>query len=119
MKKTLVLGASLNPDRYSNKAISKLLKNGIEVCALGLKSGEVHGVKIETEKINFTDIHTITLYLGEQNQEEYYDYILKLNPQRVIFNPGTYNFELIEILKKNNIEVVEECTLIMLSYGDF
>jgi len=119
MKKTLVLGASLNPDRYSYKVIKKLRKNGFEVVALGLKAGEVEGVIIDTERKQYSNIHTITLYLGEQNQTDYYDYIISLNPQRVIFNPGTYNEELIEILQKNNIPFVTECTLIMLSYGDF
>lgn len=119
MKKTLVLGASLKPERYSYKVISKLLKNGHEVVAIGLKSGEIEGVTIDTEKKTYSDIHTITLYLGEQNQSEYYDYIISLKPQRVIFNPGTYNDELVEILNNNNISYETECTLIMLSYGDY
>ena len=52
-KKTLVLGASLKPNRYSNYAINRLVDKQHEVVALGLKSGEVSGVTIETELLFF------------------------------------------------------------------
>lgn len=84
-----------------------------------MRKGEVEGVKIETEKIPFQDIDTITLYLGPPRQEEYYDYIVSLNPQRVIFNPGTENQEFYEILRKNNIEIEVACTLIMLGTNQY
>ncbi len=84
-----------------------------------MRKGEVEGVKIETEKIPFQDIDTVTLYLGPPRQEEYYDYIVSLNPQRVIFNPGTENQEFYEILRKNNIEIEVACTLIMLGTNQY
>lgn len=87
--------------------------------AIGLRKGEVEGVKIETEKIPFQDIDTVTLYLGPPRQEEYYDYIVSLDPKRVIFNPGTENQEFYEILRKNNIEVEVACTLIMLGTNQY
>ena len=118
-KKVLVIGASTNPERFSNIAMIKLLKYGHTVVALGNKSGEVDGVKIETEKLNFPDIDTITLYIGSKNQIEYQDYILHLKPRRVIFNPGTSNPDLKLLLIKNDIEVVENCTLVMLDAGCF
>lgn len=114
-KRTLVLGASLKADRYSNKAIKRIVNNGIEIKALGRVEGEVLGVEIETKPVLFKGIHTVTLYLNPNNQKPYYDYILKLQPQRVIFNPGTENIELMKKLKENNIKVEVACTLVLLS----
>jgi predicted CoA-binding protein len=117
--KVLVLGASMNEDRYSNKAIKKLVAHSFEVAALGNKIGEVNGIEIKKELFPFENIHTITLYLNPQNQKPYYDYILSLKPQRVIFNPGTENAELQELLKRNHIPFEEACTLVMLGMGVF
>jgi len=116
-KKTLVIGASTKKDRFSNMAIKLLRNNGIEVVAIGNKSGEVLDVQIVTDKINFDNIHTVTLYLNASNQEQYIDYIIGLNPKRIIFNPGTENEKLKNIAKQKNIETVENCTLVMLNSG--
>lgn len=118
-KKTLVLGASLSPSRYSNMAINRLVDNDQPVEAVGLKKGEVAGIEIATTKEPFEDIHTVTLYLNPQRQEEYYDYILSLKPQRVIFNPGTENPELYEILRENDIEMEVACTLVLLGTNQY
>lgn len=114
-KKTLVLGASTNPGRYANIAINRLVRAKVPTVALGLRKGEVAGVNIETDKIPFEDIHTVTLYLGPGRQEEYYDYIISLNPERVIFNPGTENPEFYKLLRQKGIEIDVACTLILLS----
>lgn len=119
MKKTLVLGASTNPGRYAYIAINRLKRANIPTVAIGLRKGQVAGVNIETEKIPFEDIHTVTLYLGPARQEEYYDYIISLKPKRVIFNPGTENPEFYRLLQKNNIEVEVACTLILLSTNQY
>lgn len=112
---TLVLGASLNTNRYSNIAIHRLRDTGITVFAIGLKKGSVLDVSIETEKKMFKNVDTITLYLKPERQKEYYNYILILKPRRVIFNPGTENLELIKLLRENNIETEVACTLVLLS----
>lgn len=114
MKKTLVIGASENPERYANKAIRALLAHNHEVVALGLKKGNVQGIEFHTEKETFEDIDTVTLYVGPRNQPEYYDYIISLNPRRVIFNPGTENPEFISKLKSAGIYPEIACTLILL-----
>lgn len=114
-KKTLVLGASLKSSRYSHMAIRRLRKQNIEVVAFGLREGKVDDVGISNEKIDYTDLDTITLYLNPKNQESYYDYILGLYPKRVIFNPGTENPELIELLQQKGIEAEVACTLVLLS----
>ena len=118
-KKTLVLGASLNPTRYSNMAINRLVDNEHPVEAVGLKNGEVAGVNIVAEKEPFEEIDTVTLYLNPKRQEEYYDYILSLKPQRVIFNPGTENPEFYKILEENNIESEVACTLVLLGTNQY
>lgn len=118
-KQTLVIGASENPERYSNKAIKMLRAHKHEVVAIGLKTGEVEGVKIQTGKPTFDSLDTITLYLNPKRQEEYYDYIISLNPKRVIFNPGTENPEFEANLKKNGICCEEACTLVLLSTNQY
>ena len=119
MKQTLVLGASLNPTRYSNLAIQRLVQNNIEVKAIGLREGTVAGVKITKEKKAFTDIHSITLYLNAKRQVDYYDYIISLQPTRVIFNPGTENQELYQLLSEHGIEYEAACTLVLLSTNQY
>ena len=118
-KKTLVLGASLKPNRYSNIAINRLVSNNQPTVAIGLREGTVNGVTIEKEQVAFKDIDTVTLYLGAKHQPEYYEYIVSLNPKRVIFNPGTENPEFYKILKANNIEVDLACTLVMLATNQY
>lgn len=117
--KTLVIGASTNAERYSNKAILSLLNHNYEVVALGNKYGKVLDVVIETELKQFTNIDTITLYLNPSRQRDYYDYIIGLHPKRVIFNPGTENLELYKLLDKNNITYEVACTLVLLATQQF
>ena len=118
-KKTLVIGGSIKPERYSNKAIRQLLSYGHPVVSVGMREAEVEGVKIQTGYPEFKDIHTVTLYVGPKNQPHFYDYLLGLNPDRIIFNPGTENDEFVKMAEDNNIEAVQHCTLIMLAEGSF
>jgi predicted CoA-binding protein len=118
-KKTLVLGASQNPSRYSYLAINKLRDHDHPVVAIGKRIGEVRGVPILTTQEKFEDIDTVTLYLNPVNQKPYIDYILSLQPKRIIFNPGTENEELYELALKKGIQAKEACTLVMLSTGQY
>ena len=119
LKKTLVIGASDNPSRYSHLAIQRLRKHGHPVVAIGKKNTEVADVKVEKEKLPFSGIDTVTLYVNPLHQKEYYDYILSLNPKRIIFNPGAENAELTELAQANNIQALEACTLVMLTTGQY
>lgn len=114
-KKTLVLGASMNPERFSYQAVRKLKFNNIPVVAVGLREGEIAGVHLDKPFPKFDGIHTVTLYIGPKNLPPFYEYILGLKPSRVIFNPGTENPEFALMLKQAEIEVVHGCTLIMLT----
>lgn len=118
-KKTVVLGASANPSRYSYLAVQKLRSHRHPVIAVGKREGQVADVSIQTDHVAEGGVDTVTLYLNPKNQVEYYDYILELCPKRIIFNPGTENEELIKKAKENNIEPFIGCTLVMLSTGQY
>lgn len=113
------MGASTKSTRYSNIATLRLSKLGYPVIPLGRKEGMIGELAIETEQQAFEDIHTITMYLNPANQESMYDYILSLNPQRIIFNPGSENPALAALATEKNIEVLHACTLVLLSTGQF
>lgn len=119
MKKTLIIGASPNPLRYAYRAAQMLTGKGHDIVNVGVKSGSVAGVEIEKPGIVHKDIHTVTLYIGPPLQPQYYDYILETNPKRVVFNPGTENPELEDLLISNGIQPVEACTLVLLSTGQY
>ncbi|WP_340199270.1 CoA-binding protein [Ascidiimonas sp. W6] len=119
MAKTLVMGASLSTNRYSNMAIRNLRKKNQEVVAFGMREGEVLDVTVVNTLIQYTDVETVTLYLNPVRQESYYQYIISLKPKRVIFNPGTENMEFYKLLEVNNIKVEEACTLVMLSTNQY
>ena len=118
-KKTLVLGASSNPEQYSFLAINKLSRYNHPVVAIGKRKGKVGNIEIDIEQLPISDLDTITLYLNPENQKPYYDYIMSLKPKRIIFNPGTENDELYQLAKKNDIQVQEACTLVLLSTSQY
>ena len=118
-KKTLVLGASDNPSRYSYLAVNRLRSHGYAVVAIGKKNAMVADVPIEKEKKDWDNVDTVTLYLNPTHQQQYYDYILSLKPRRIIFNPGAENDELADLAVKNGIKPMEACTLVLLSTDQY
>ena len=119
MKKTLVLGASPNPLRFSNKMVKSLVRYKFDVVPVGFRMGEIAGIIILTGKPEVKNVHTISLYIGPKRQPEYYQYIFSLKPKRIIFNPGTINGELMALAKQKNIRVVTDCALVMVSSGKY
>jgi len=118
-RRTLIIGASEKPERYSNKAIRKLRAHGHEVIALAPRPGQVEDVIFETEKREFRDVDTVSLYVSPQNQSGFVDYIIGLKPRRVIFNPGTENSGFEERLQQAGILTEEACTLVLLGTGQY
>lgn len=118
-KKTVVLGATSKPEKYAFKAISLLVEKGHAVIAIGQNAGEVAGVKIKTQAIPLKNIDTITLYLNPARQRDYYNYIVEAKPKRVIFNPGTENPELYQLLALNGIQKEVACTLVLLTTNQY
>ena len=117
--RTLVLGASTNPERYSHMAVLMLRNNGREVVAVGPKQGRIGDVEIRTELPEDAGVDTVTLYLGPANQPAYYDRILALSPRRIIFNPGTENPEWEAMAASKGIQAQRACTLVLLSTGQY
>jgi uncharacterized protein len=118
-KKTLVFGATPNPERYAYQAAIRLKSKGYDVILYGLKKGEIGGMEILNTPPQLEDVDTVTLYIRPELQKPYYDYIVSLKPKRIIFNPGTENFELIKLAKEKNIAVEIGCTLVMLTVGTY
>jgi len=119
MSLVVVLGASPNPDRYSNKAVRRLVSNNYQVVAIGKQSGFIGNIPIITGQPDIKDVHTVLMYLAPHHQSEIFDYMLLLRPKRVIFNPGTESPELEEWLESYDIKTVHDCSLLMMAGGRF
>jgi predicted CoA-binding protein len=118
-RKTVVIGASTNPSRYSHTAVLKLVEKGHDTVALGLREGLIGNTPIFQGTPDIPDVDTISLYVGADHQPPIYDYLLGLSPKRIIFNPGTENAELAQLAAQKGIEVIFGCNLVMLSIGTF
>ncbi len=120
MKKTMIIGASESPIRYSYKAANRLLENGHDIVLIGKQKGAVQGHTIHLDQPKVDGVDTVTMYIAPQHQPKVYDYILKdIKPKRIVFNPGTENTEFRSMAEKQGIEVEEACTLVMLSIGNY
>ena len=117
--KTLILGATPNPQRYANIAAHRLTGHGHEIVNVGIKTGEVAGVPILNGQPEIADVDTVTLYVGPRNQPPYYDWLVGLKPRRIIFNPGTENAALAKLARENGIETEVACTLVMLASDQY
>jgi predicted CoA-binding protein len=118
-KPTVVIGASPNTDRYSYKATLSLQRHGHTVYPVGIKKGEINGLTLITDKPLLENIDTVTLYVGPDHQSYWTEYIISLNPKRIIFNPGTENNEFQALAESLGIEVLEACTLVLLSINEY
>lgn len=119
MKRTIVFGASPNPSRYAYKAVQALNENDIEVFPLGIREGEILGIPIITDRPKIAKVETISIYISAEHQPDEYDYILGLNPKRIIFNPGAENQELAALAHEKKILTENACTLVLLRTGQF
>ena len=117
--RVLIFGASTNPDRYAYKALELLKEKGHEVFLKGNKAGIVRGLTIQVGANDFDHIHTVTLYVGPQNQQDLIQDLAQIKPERIIFNPGTENPMLYAEIEKLNIKVEEACTLVLLQTNQF
>jgi predicted CoA-binding protein len=120
-KKTLIVGATTNPSRYAYTAASMFDERGLDFLPIGIKTGDVFGKKILDLKTKpaLKGIHTITLYIGPENQSEWIDYLISIKPKRIIFNPGTENSIFSKKARENGIQTLEACNLVLLSTNQF
>ena len=119
MKKTVLIGATTNPERTAFTAARKLKAYGHEVFLIGNKKGEIDGNPIHQEMPALEHVDTVTLYINPKIQKDYSDYILSLHPKRIIFNPGTENDELKKLAELQGIKTENACTLVLLSLHEF
>lgn len=121
--KTIVLGASPNPNRYAYEAVRRLISAGHEPIPIGVRQGKTAcNMDIINGKPEIKDVHTVTLYISPDIQSEYYNYILNtIRPKRIIFNPGTENPEFAKLAHDAGypIEIEAACTLVMISLGQY
>jgi predicted CoA-binding protein len=118
-KPTMIVGASPNPSRYSYLATLKIAEYGHTVFPMGIRNGRIGSMDILIEKAPIDNVHTVTLYLRLDKQKEWDDYILEINPKRIIFNPGAENNTLWKKAEEAGIECIDGCTLVMVSTGQF
>jgi predicted CoA-binding protein len=116
---TVVIGASPNTERYSYIATERLKKHGHPVFPVGLRSGNIGDMPILTGQPEIQNVDTVTLYVGPTNLLAWQDYILRMHPRRIIFNPGTEHSQFIELASSKGIECVDACTLVLLSTGEY
>ncbi len=116
----VVLGASPNPERYSNQAVAMLGEYGYDVIPVNPSGAMIHN--LSTRK-NLEDIkvavETLTIYVGAKISSGQQEAILRLKPRRIIFNPGTENQKLELAAVNNGIRVIHACTLVLLRTGQF
>lgn len=116
----VVLGASPDEERYSNKAMKMLASYGHHVIPVSPVYKAIDGDPVHADlNAIATPVQTLTLYLSPKRLLPIADDIVKLRPGRVIFNPGTETPELQEKLDAAGIPWLEACTLVMLRTGQY
>ena len=116
----VVLGASPKPARYSNQALRLLKDSGYHVIPVHPKVAVIDGLSMQPNLRAISEkVHTLTLYVGAQRSEPLIEDMVALNPQRVIFNPGSESDALQERLEAHHIECIHGCTLVMLRTNQF
>jgi predicted CoA-binding protein len=115
-----VLGASANPERYSNKAVKLLKAKGYAVYPIHPALEELEGLAVYPSLAAVpVPLDTITVYVSPERSSGLWADILQAKPRRVIFNPGAENPALAEALAQAGIQVLNACTLVMLNTGQF
>lgn len=119
-KTVAILGASEKQDRYANKAQQRLMEHGYPVIPVSAAGKNVLGVTgVKSLRDISEPVDTVTLYVGPKSLQPQLTDLLALKPRRVIFNPGTEDPAIQQALADAGIHVVEACTLVLLSIGQF
>jgi predicted CoA-binding protein len=116
----LLIGASNNKARYSNKAMALLLEKGHTVVPVNPREATVMGVEAAATLDEVTlPVDTASVYLRPELLKTQLDSLIRLRPRRVILNPGTEDTEITSRLDENGIQVVEACTIVLLKTEQF
>lgn len=92
---------------------------GFPVVAVGLKDGKIGHVPVVSNFPHVEGVGALSVYVGPANQYAWVDYVLSLNPQWIVLNPGTEDGPIQAAAEKMGIPALEACTLVMLSTGQF
>ena len=115
-----VLGASNKTERYGYKAVKMLEAMGHRPFPIHPILKTIDGLSVYARLTEIAEpVHTITVYLSAKNSNKMAGDLFASSAKRVIFNPGAENPELAAQLRNKDIEVIEACTLVMLSTGQF
>lgn len=119
-KNVVIIGASPKPSRYSYKAQEMLVENGHQPFPVSQRGHDILNVAGYSSIADIKeDIHTVTIYINAKLHELQFVSILKKNPKRIIFNPGTESDLLMQQYKEQGIDAFEACTLVLLRTNQF
>ena len=121
MKETVaIIGASDNKEKYAYKAMQALLNQDHKIVLINKFKEKISGYKCypSLEKYN-GKIDTVTVYVSPEKLIDYLPQIKKINPKRVIMNPGTEDAKLEKELIEAGLKVDKACTLVLLSTKQF
>jgi hypothetical protein len=119
-QRVVVLGASNKADKYSNKAFRLLREQGHDAVPVNRGIEEIEGVAVLKDISEVTGhVDTLTMYVNASVSSAASEAIIKLKPDRVIFNPGSNNAVLQEQLTAAEIPWESACTLVLLKSGQF
>jgi uncharacterized protein len=115
-----VLGASDKEDRYSNMAVKLLIERGYEVFPINPAYEEIDGVRCYKAILDIEQpVDTLTVYMSPARLRILIPDIIAKKPRRVIFNPGSEDGQVEELLTDHGIETIKACTLVLLKSGRF
>ncbi|MCB9496246.1 MAG: CoA-binding protein [Fibrobacteria bacterium] len=118
--KVAVLGASHKEDRYANRVLHKLAEKGHEAIGINPALPAIPGFTVVKTLEDLPEgVHTLTMYVGPERSTPLADSILAGGFSRVVFNPGAENPDLEKMLQDAGVEVLEACSLVMLSTGQW
>lgn len=120
MKTVVILGASDNPKRYSNKVFRLLREKGYRVVPVNPSLDAIDEVPVIhslSEAPRNPDV--LTVYVNPLRSAELVDDILALSPKVVIFNPGAENSALDLRLHQTGIRTANACSVVLLTTGRF
>lgn len=119
-KPTMIIGASSKPDRYANRAQRMLKEHDHTTIPVNPIEEKILGDPVYKQPADYQgELDTVTLYVRPERLEPIVSDLISLKPKRVIFNPGTEDPKLETQFSKAGIEVVEACTLVLLSTGHY
>lgn len=120
MKTVVILGASDKPERYSNKVLALLVKEGYAVLPVHPILDTILGIPVVHDLSGIArQPDVLTVYVNQERSTSLMADILALAPRVAIFNPGAENEIVENELTRNGTRVIHACSLVLLTTGRF